>query len=1154
MKKQIIIWIVACLLFGCNAFAQNQANIWYFGYKHGLDFNSGYAEYLDNCPHWQYYTTSISDTNGNLLFFTDGQTIWNKEREIMINGDGLHGDYHNPQPAVICHDPGNTERYYVFTVGSNDIHKGLEYNIIDMSLDNGNGSVVSKNNVVSAGEFAKHKITAVKKENNVDYWIVTRFDDPNNPNVWACFSLTATGIDPIPVISPARYSINQWMQYGAVKVSHNRKKIISVQSGDSGSHGRFDVCDFDINTGEIDHRFYIKEHNNQPSGFGIYGMEMTPDSKLLYISFYAFHQAPLEYLSFIYQYDLTRVDSLDFLNSRLIVTSDSHASDLQLAPDGKIYVATTESDPFNSRYLGVIQNVWKRGIFCNYEKNVVDVGIFVGHSGSTLPSFPSELLYRFIWNGGPCAKTPITFRHRFIPEPASIEWNFGDGTTSTDFNPTHIFQSGGNYEVHAHVVYPDGRIEETSREVEVLTAPEPQLPDTLMLCTGETSQLDAGSGFVQYNWNGQFTPGTQYFQVSDTGTYTVRVRNNLNCYAFDTTKVSIYPPPLLEQSGLVIQPTTCGNATGSISGLVVEAGTTVSWKDNDGQEISNALDISNLGVGNYQMWLTGENGCTVLMGIFTINNLDSDLIIEDARPTPALCGQEDGQIIVTVQQGLGSMLYSITNGPPYFDNGGVFANVAPDNYNVRVIDALGCDAVYSGNPVEVSNLGGPLVTGIFPNPATGSGSDGSILIIATGDSVYYSLDGENGQLSGEFLNLGSGDYLILVTDKYGCDTTFSVYVGQLTGYALSAIAGTYRVCLRQQATSALKVTNLNGVKEFRVGVLFDNTRLNLQGYDQKFNPELTATDFGDKVILEWQGEQSLTLSDTVNLINLIFETIQPGTADVNWDTSAASWFKDENGNDIPVDPIEGYIKITSPPVMVTGGDQRKCEDDFTIVSANVLSGGVEPFIWEWTKPDGSIESESSLWLFGLTQAESGIYSVKLTDAYHCVVEDTVKLAVIPPPTADFPTSNDTIFYEKEYQLQATSGYASYQWNTGDTTYYITVTEEGAYSLLMETTEGCQKLESIMMIDTFLPVLVPNAFTPNNDGLNDTFRPVATSDQIRMFSMVIYNRWGQLIFETNNPAEGWNGKDAPAGVYSWLISYSNHTGKVFKMRGSVTVVR
>jgi gliding motility-associated-like protein len=84
--------------------------------------------------------------------------------------------------------------------------------------------------------------------------------------------------------------------------------------------------------------------------------------------------------------------------------------------------------------------------------------------------------------------------------------------------------------------------------------------------------------------------------------------------------------------------------------------------------------------------------------------------------------------------------------------------------------------------------------------------------------------------------------------------------------------------------------------------------------------------------------------------------------------------------------------------------------------------------------------------------------------------------------------------------------------------------------------------------------VPNAFTPNGDGLNDTFRPVATGDLIRQFSMVIYNRWGQMIFETTNPAEGWDGKNAPAGVYSWVISYSNHLGKVFKMRGSVMLVR
>jgi gliding motility-associated-like protein len=84
--------------------------------------------------------------------------------------------------------------------------------------------------------------------------------------------------------------------------------------------------------------------------------------------------------------------------------------------------------------------------------------------------------------------------------------------------------------------------------------------------------------------------------------------------------------------------------------------------------------------------------------------------------------------------------------------------------------------------------------------------------------------------------------------------------------------------------------------------------------------------------------------------------------------------------------------------------------------------------------------------------------------------------------------------------------------------------------------------------------VPNAFTPNGDGLNDTFRPVATGELIRQFSMVIYNRWGQMVFETSDYSGGWDGKNAPAGVYGWVISYSDYMGKLFKMKGGVTLIR
>jgi gliding motility-associated-like protein len=127
-------------------------------------------------------------------------------------------------------------------------------------------------------------------------------------------------------------------------------------------------------------------------------------------------------------------------------------------------------------------------------------------------------------------------------------------------------------------------------------------------------------------------------------------------------------------------------------------------------------------------------------------------------------------------------------------------------------------------------------------------------------------------------------------------------------------------------------------------------------------------------------------------------------------------------------------------------------------------------------------------------------------------------------------------FENQYLLAGPAGYASYLWSTGDTLPEITVNTEGLYTLQLTTHNLCAGADStyLKMLEADSPFLVPNAFTPNNDGLNDTFRPVVDYERVRMFSMVIYNRWGQLIFETTNPAEGWDGKDAMVGIYSWVI--------------------
>ncbi|HLO90154.1 MAG TPA: gliding motility-associated C-terminal domain-containing protein, partial [Lentimicrobium sp.] len=116
------------------------------------------------------------------------------------------------------------------------------------------------------------------------------------------------------------------------------------------------------------------------------------------------------------------------------------------------------------------------------------------------------------------------------------------------------------------------------------------------------------------------------------------------------------------------------------------------------------------------------------------------------------------------------------------------------------------------------------------------------------------------------------------------------------------------------------------------------------------------------------------------------------------------------------------------------------------------------------------------------------------------------------------------------------------------------TQEGEYTVTMQTEEGCRAIESVYMLETFVHIKVPNAFTPNDDGLNDTFKPIVNTELVRQFSMSIYNNWGERIFETSNASQGWDGKNGMTGVYNWVITYSNVVGKIFQMKGWVVVAK
>src|SRR5690554_6780084 len=189
-------------------YAQMQTAHWYFGRNVGLDFTNGspvvvtdgQISTIEGC-------TSISDEYGNLLFYTDGRRIFDRTHNIMQNGTGLRGDISSTTSAIVLPVPDNCNLYYVFTIDVQDPlvpsyrpKRGIEYNIVDMSLNEGLGAVTQKNIEVPINGIQQgyEKLAAISNADRTGYWVITFFEG----NFYA-FSVTGSGIDLNPVVSPS---------------------------------------------------------------------------------------------------------------------------------------------------------------------------------------------------------------------------------------------------------------------------------------------------------------------------------------------------------------------------------------------------------------------------------------------------------------------------------------------------------------------------------------------------------------------------------------------------------------------------------------------------------------------------------------------------------------------------------------------------------------------------------------------------------------------------------------------------------------------------------------------------------------------------------------------------------------------------------------
>lgn len=416
--RRLIFTIQLIQLF-CYTSLSQQANNWYFGEYAGLSFaTSPPTALLNSQMNTQEGCSGVSDGLGNLLFYTDGVNVWNKNHQVMPNGTGLMGNTNTTHAAIVIPKPGSNTIYFLLTCDGTEVNgvKGYRYSEVDMTLDGGLGDITAVKNVLLYTPSTE-KMTAAGHANGIDIWVITK--ELNN-HVFRSYRVTCNGINPTPVISTVDPKNGALFGYrtGGFKVSPDGTKIASARN----TEGKFDLFHFDNATGIISDRMMITQ--SIPAWGGNYGAEFSPNSQLVYFN------GP-----YTYQYKIDIYDSAYIHDSKFQVdnTFGQHPA-LQLGPDNKIYSNTF---PNNS----VIANPDVYGAGCNYQEQVISLGGRNGRAG--YPSIFGRLVTNsnvdFTYAIQPnCASVNFS-GIASIPGPIAWHWNFGDGTTATGQNVNHIF-------------------------------------------------------------------------------------------------------------------------------------------------------------------------------------------------------------------------------------------------------------------------------------------------------------------------------------------------------------------------------------------------------------------------------------------------------------------------------------------------------------------------------------------------------------------------------------------------------------------------------------------------------------------------------------------------------------------------------------------
>jgi len=638
-------------------------------------------------------------------------------------------------------------------------------------------------------------------------------------------------------------------------------------------------------------------------------------------------------------------------------------------------------------------------------------------------------------------------------------------------------------------------------------------------CNGDTDaaidvEIVGGNYPYSYLWNsGQ---STQDIINLGAGVYQISVTDVTNC-TIDTSITIINPPPLN-----VIPNSTNVSCYGGFNGtatLQISGGITPYITD------WNGLDIMNLHSGNHPFQITDANGCVFNS---SINITQPDSIVVNFNTTDIQCvGDANGAIDISVLLGSGTPNYSYSwsgsNG--FTSNSEDVSNLQAGAYTVLIEDANNCTFQYHlvvGQPTPISQYVDIRTTNIN-GYAIACNSDYSawISVDAFGGYIPYTYSWSTGSTSDSIFGLNAATYSLTITDVLGC--TFDTAITLLE--PPSTISATINA-----------TTDYNG---YNVRC-FDSNDGAVEVIPSGGNPAYTYV---------WNNGNT-----TDSIFNLDASYYEVDVIDSN----GCIW--------------TGGITLNKPaPLQIALiAITDTCEKGIGSAS-NYTIGGVTPYNYLWNDSQTTIAANN---------LSEGIYSITITDANLCVISDSIEVNNIKSPIADFNRMPEHKRYYEQldkpfFFIDISNTYhqniISWNWDLDydgispvfdayDSIVRKSYNEPGLYTVFLsiETEYNCiDTISKNILIDEFA-IYIPDAFTPGTDDLNNEFKPYGYG--IVNYKMMIFSRWGELLFTSEDLDIGWDGikegkeKISPIGVYAYYIEIENIYGEIFKYEGKLNLIR